>query len=558
MTPRGFWARWTGLLDEREPGTALALFRIACGLTVLVAVGSPVVTGIAGDVWLDRADGGYRTLAEPPWLFKLLGGVTPATLWPVLGVLLASALALAVGLGGRVTAFLTLQLYLAVVHINWHTGGCDDLLIGNALWLVVLARSTATLSLDCRLRTGRWTSDTPVYAWPRYLAIFQIVVVYWTTGLQKVSIHWNPAGGFAALYYILQEPSWQRRDMSWLAWVYPLTQVATALTWIWELSAPLLLLALWYRRTRNRPGRLRAVFNWIDFRRLFVAVGLLMHLGVFVLIGLGPFTWITLTFYTCLFRPEEWQAAWRKLRGRSGEPSRTDAEPGPARLAGPTSWRRYLVYGFVTLHVVAISLMAFPAPAGVMDKEDWSNPLAQEEFAAWSARLHGLGLDIGPGDLERWLWDAAERYMDVREKALAPFRPYYKLCGTGQGWRMFVGPNLFPTRLSIEVHEAGRWHPVYMERDPEHTWLGARLDHEHWRTAIFTMAFFQHYKELGQFAHWVARRAARDFPRADEVRVRLYKSRTPMPEEVRADRRPLGRYIKTWTVPLAPLRKEAS
>jgi hypothetical protein len=562
---RGLWQRWTALLQRREAGTALALFRIGCGLCVLAALGSAVLNGVVEDVWLDRSDGGYRTLDDPPWLFDLLGGVNPTTLWTVLGTALGAALFLTVGLGGRVTAFVLLQLYLAIANVNWDTRGCDDKLIENALWLLVLARATATLSLDCRLRTGRWWSDTPVPAWPRYLAIYQLVLVYWTTGLQKISIHWTPAGGFSALYYILQEPSWQRRDMSWLAWVYPLTQVATAVTWLWELSAPLLLLGLWYRHTRDRPGRLRAFFNWLDFRRLFVVVGVCMHLGVWVLIGLGPFTWISLSFYVCLFHPDEWRGAWQRIRrgarNREGEapaeplaPGSAGASPSPIGQGRP--WLRRLIPVLLALHVLAITLMAIPAPAGAMDRADWKTPLVQDEFSAWAERLSSWGLAVTPAELEEALWDASQWFMKVRRKVLAPFQPYYRWCGTNQGWRMFVGPNLYPVRLHIDVEEAGRWRPVYVERDPEHTWFGRRLDHEHLRTAVFTMAFFRYDDRMTEFAHWVAVRAARDFPRADRVRVRVYQFRTRSPQEVREDRPTQGKFVLTRELELAPLRRQ--
>jgi hypothetical protein len=521
---------------------------------VLTSIGNALLHGVVGVIWLDQADGGYRRLASPPWLFELLGGVSPTTLWPMVCLVLASSVMLTIGLGGRVTAFVLLQSYLAVSHINWHTRGCDDQLIGNALWLLVLGRSTATLSVDCRIRTGSWRSDVPVAAWPRYLAVFQLVLVYWTTGLQKVSIHWNPGGGFSALYYILQEPSWQRWDLSWLAWVYPLTQVATALTWFWEMSAPLLLLALWYRATSDRPGRLRAFFNWLNFRRLFVVVGVAMHLCVFVLIGLGPFTWITLSFYVCLFRPDEWRAAGNQIR-RIWVKNPSDGLPDRCReMSAEMSRPAWWVVALVTFHVVAVTLMALPAPAGAMDREDWESPLAQEEFAAWADRLSSWGLSFTPGELEDDLWKAAQGYMAVREWLLAPFQPYYQLCGTRQGWRMFVGPNLTPTRLHIDVRQDGNWRPVYVERDPTYHWLGRKLDHEHLRTAIFTMVFFKYERELGQFARWVAAQAAVDFPRADRVRVRLEQFRTPAPEQVRAHHRPTSRIVAQHEILLAEFK----
>jgi hypothetical protein len=304
---RGLWSRWVALMAERENGTSLALFRAACGVSVLWSVGSVVLGGMVPVIWLGPADGGYGPVGEGPRLFQWLGGVTPTTVWGVVAVTLLAGLLLLIGGGGRVTALFALLGYQGLTGINSNTVGAYDWLLTNALWLVLLSRSTATLALDCRLRTGCWLSNETVHAWPRYLAIYQIVLVYWSTGMHKLSRSWVPGGGFSALYYILQEPTWQRWDMSWLAHVYPLTQIATATTWLWEMTAPLLLLVLWYRRTRQRPGRLRALCNRLPLRGLWVTVGVMMHLGILLLMNVGPFSVVALSYYTCLFHPDEWR-----------------------------------------------------------------------------------------------------------------------------------------------------------------------------------------------------------------------------------------------------------
>src|SRR5438034_8317399 len=92
-TPRRLWSGWLALLDEREPGTTLALFRIACGACVLLVVGGVVVNGMVPVVWFDPADGGYRPVACP-WLFARLGGVTPAAVWVLVGVALLAGVLL--------------------------------------------------------------------------------------------------------------------------------------------------------------------------------------------------------------------------------------------------------------------------------------------------------------------------------------------------------------------------------------------------------------------------------------------------------------------------------
>ncbi len=304
------WNRWLGFLARVEPGTSLALFRIACGIGVVITIGGVLGHDLVDVIWVSSEHGGVRRLARSPWLVEQLGGATPGVVQPLAWASMIGGVLLALGIGGRPLTFVTLQLFLAVTDINTQAGGSYDELLGNALWLLVLARADQTLSIRCRLRTGRWNDPTPVAAWPRYLGIFQLVLAYGSTGLQKLSAHWTPIGGYSAIYYILQQPSWHRFDMTWLAPYYPLTQLATALSWFWEVSAPLLLLALYYRHTADRPGRLRALFNRLRWREGFVLIGVGLHLSVFALMEVGPFTWVTLAFYLCLYDPEEWQQGW--------------------------------------------------------------------------------------------------------------------------------------------------------------------------------------------------------------------------------------------------------
>lgn len=317
---RGLWGRWVALLSRQEGGDSLAIFRIAVGLVGIYSVATVAWSGMVPVLWMDQKYGGYQEISKSWWLVDQLGGPTPTVIWGLVAVALLSSLLLALGLASRLSAFVALQAFLALTWANAAAGGSYDDLISNALWLLVLADSSATLSLRSRLRTGSWRSDAQVPAWPRYLIIGQIVVVYLTTAMQKLSAYWTPGGDYSALYYILQQPTWQRVDMRWVAPFFPLTQLMTAATWFWELGSPVLLLALWYRDTRTRPGRLRALFNRLDLRALYCAFGVLLHLGIFALMEVGPFTWITLSYYLALWSPDEWRALTRR-RGRAA-PSR--------------------------------------------------------------------------------------------------------------------------------------------------------------------------------------------------------------------------------------------
>lgn len=313
----GAWSRIVARMTAPEDPLPLALFRIGVALAVLVSVGSVVSHDLVGVLWLDADAGGYRALGRGPWLIRWLGGPTPEIVWPLVWTSLASATLLLIGAGGRVTAFVSLQTLMAVVDINGHAGGSYDELTKNALWLLVLAPSTATWSVDAWVLRGSPFRGRPVPAWARVLPVVQIVLVYWTTGLQKVSAYWVPGGDLSALYYILQQPSWQRWDLSIFAYVYPLTQLATGVTWLWEVTSPLWLLALWYRATRERSGWVRAWFNAWDVRTIYAVVGVIMHAALTVTLDVGPFPVISLAFYPLFWTGAELRTLPRGLRRAS-------------------------------------------------------------------------------------------------------------------------------------------------------------------------------------------------------------------------------------------------
>ena len=309
-----WWRAWVALLDRKEPGDALAVFRILVGLVVVWVLASLWTSGLLDILWVDKAFGGYRGLGQGPYLVRWLGGPTPGVIHGIAAVTLAAGALLTLGLGGRVTAFVALQGFVALHRLDGNASGSSDILVTNALWLLVLARSTATLSLDCRLRTGRFLSDEPVSAFPRYLAVLQLVVMYGATGLQKVSAYWFPTGQYAALYYILQQPTWQRFSMEWAARVYPLTQVSSAITWLWEVTTPLLGLVYYFRDTAERPGRLRRLLNRWDLRKPWAVIGLGLHVLILIAMDVGHFSHISLAYYVCLWHPAELRAAAARFK----------------------------------------------------------------------------------------------------------------------------------------------------------------------------------------------------------------------------------------------------
>ena len=313
---RGLWGRWLALLGRRESGEALALFRIVTGASLVLNVAPAVLTGLVPVLWLDSAHGGYReVVGAGSWLVTALGGVTPEVVWGLCAAALAAGALLIAGVGSRAAALVGGQAMLAISMLNHDAKGSYDALLSNALWLLVLADSDATGSLRSRLRSGRWWGPSSVAAWPRWLAIVQIAALYGSTGVHKVSAFWQPWGGYSALYYILQQPTWHRFDLSVVAWVYPLTQVATAVTWWWEVLWPIV--PVWLAlRSGTKEGRLRRLARRWDPRWAFLGYGAAMHLMIFALMDVGPFSWISLAFYPCLLRGAELRAIGGRLGGR--------------------------------------------------------------------------------------------------------------------------------------------------------------------------------------------------------------------------------------------------
>lgn len=304
------WRRWVALLDRREDAAALALCRILAAVTLFHHLVATWMSGAHAMVWIDVEHGGMRRLN--PGLLDHVGGASPAT---VQGVMLAGTIAavmLGAGAFTRVAAVIAWLSFRTLVGLNDHSGGSSDELLVNVLFLLMLSGCGDALSFDARVR-GK---TAPVPAWPRYVLIGQLVLMYWMTALQKVSAGWIPGGPLDALWFILQQPTWQRTSMTWLAPLYPVTQLATAVTWFFEQAAPLLLLAFFFRDTADRPGRVRAWFNRVDFRAKYLAVGLVLHLGIWATLEVGPFLGTVLALYACCFHPDEWRRAAARWRSR--------------------------------------------------------------------------------------------------------------------------------------------------------------------------------------------------------------------------------------------------
>ena len=313
--------RWVQLFDEREKPTALALIRIFVAITVvydLVVVG---LLRLPVWLWAPIDQGGVSPTATrdgAAWFYKVFASSPDSAMLLYWG-LVVTALSLGLGFFTRTSAVLFVLLSAQSSMLN----DVGDRGIDRAIRIVVLILAFSAAgrmySLDARIRTGSFRGDgKPAMAWPRYLVLGQLVIMYTAAGLSKSATLWLPWGGHGALYVILNEPIYAVTDFGFLAHplLYFFTQIGTASSRTWELLSPIVLLAAHFRRTPEGPGWLRQTLNRYPVRNIYVAFGVAFHLLLAATLKLGIFPYSMLAFFPAFFRPEEIERAFDWLRAR--------------------------------------------------------------------------------------------------------------------------------------------------------------------------------------------------------------------------------------------------
>lgn len=292
------WARWVELCARQERADVVALVRIGGALGAMWHVGGTLGSGALEQVW---ARGGVAQIGAS-WM-DLVGGPNVENVRLLAEVHLVAAAMLLVGLATRPAAIVAWLTFRVLVHLNGGAGGSSEELITHTLLLLAFARSGGALSVDAQV-----FGERPTPSWPRWVMTLQLVLMYTSTALQKVSSSWVPGGPADALWYIYQEPQWTRIDITRLPWIFPVTQVATLGTWLFELGAPVLVLAAWARETGRR---------WpVDLRAWYLLYGVALHLVVHATMSVGAFSIATLALYPSAWSPDDLAALRARLRRR--------------------------------------------------------------------------------------------------------------------------------------------------------------------------------------------------------------------------------------------------
>lgn len=323
---RRFWAEVVRFWGETEAGTSMALVRILLALNVVYDMLHIWRLDLVVPLFVAEEHGGWSyvlTRTTLPLWVEWFGASEASGVALHAGMTLA-AVALLVGFRTRMAAAVLLFLWVQWTGILPTGDRGIDQLIRHILVIMVFGDFGRTLSVDALARTGRFTDLTEVPVWPRRLVLGQMVLMYTSAGIMKTGLTWWPMGGFAALYFALQDPSVSAFDFAWTRdqpWFF-FTQIGTAMTIVYQCSYPLVLLLFWWRRYPERAGRIGRWANRYRLEWFWLIVGAWFHVNLGIVMNLGIFPWAMLALYPAWFRSEEWHrwgARWLGLGGPEEE-----------------------------------------------------------------------------------------------------------------------------------------------------------------------------------------------------------------------------------------------
>ncbi len=309
------WRSWVALMDRRESPTALALVRIGVALVLACDYLWIRYVGLIDPLWSRRPQGFATGFSG--WADSL--ELTAHGLWWLAFVPLVLV---GIGLATRPAClvFVIVSAEQAVLAPN--SESAIDVLMRIVLVILALSRCNAKWSIDSLIarRRGR-PMPALVPAWPRYLLLLQLVWVYFSAAQNKSSAGWGPHGGFTALANALMDPHNGRLDPDVIVAMYPVTQVATALTMLFEITAVAYLLWLYYAATPEKPGRVRAWCNRLRLRWIWLGLGVAFELGIAVGLKLGAFPFGMLALYPVLLLPSEVERLTSRARRAASPPT---------------------------------------------------------------------------------------------------------------------------------------------------------------------------------------------------------------------------------------------
>jgi hypothetical protein len=194
--------------------------------------------------------------------------------------------------------------------------------------------------------------------------------------------------------------------------------------------------------------------------------------------------------------------------------------------------REHVRAALIALAILVHGVAASPLPKSAK-RASFEQDIAKEELNRWVGILGAVGVDATPKELSDLVYQTSVALVDVRSTLLGPFRGWFRLTGTGQGWGLFTYPDSYPHQLTVAVRGVEQvWRPIYVALDPEYTWRRDVFVYRRVR-GVYDGNTLRAGASYENFVRWTAREAFADFPEALQVRVGFYRFHTVRPDEPR-------------------------
>jgi hypothetical protein len=306
---------WSGLWNVPLRAERLGLMRLCLGLALLteqLIQFLPNLPELYGPHGISPAD--IRTgywLDSWHWTLMFFHTDDMPTVYLFFWTWVAATAAFASGLFTRassVAVWLLTMAFMARTRFLLN-GGTDMMQI--ALFLLMLSPCGEALSVDAWLRRQFFPrlEDGPAYtpSWPVRLIQFQLIMVYFSSGLMKLKGSprllegtWYEGSSVHYAINFVDRARWAYAQFPLPFWF---TAALTYTTLAWEVLFPFLLF--------TRPTR------W-----LALITGLMFHIGIFVMLDIGWFSIYALCYYAVWVPDEFW--AWL-----DGKPKECVPAPAP-------------------------------------------------------------------------------------------------------------------------------------------------------------------------------------------------------------------------------------
>jgi hypothetical protein len=329
VTLRGLWSAWVAFWDRREGPESLALARILVGGVLVGDFLDMLAEGFVPDLWLAPSRGlGWAADGSSGFLHTLAtSGAGVSVVW-LIGTL--GALGVLAGAWLCPAALACVGATLLLARLAPDGDRAIDALLRVVLIVFACSKADAAWSLRAVLerRRGR-QPPTIIPAWPRQLLFAQLIWVYFSAAQNRGGVGWWPSGGFVALSHVLSDPHFARFSPGWTAALEPLPRIGTALTMLFELGSPLIVVFTWLERDTTRQGAFARAVRRLHLRFVWLGLGASLHIGIALTMRLGIFPYGMLALYPLLFVPDETRAFVERVRRLSAK-----ANPSAAQAPG--------------------------------------------------------------------------------------------------------------------------------------------------------------------------------------------------------------------------------